>query len=202
MDEWKGIEAETISLYEEVNILPPGAVLTHPDKYADDGQSSLSNNLTYELKQCFSTYHHAGMYKMGYSANEIAYLRTDQLERYHKADLEDPDHTRLILIDCRILDLTHYSIIKVGDYIRKVLDHPYEILRRWRVSITTTQELWQIRNKTCTSVVPAKQRKHYSNNPNWDGALTLIPTTELATVDLTPKIETVGTVKLMRARQL
>ena len=202
MDGWKGAEAETISLYEQVNILPPGAVVPHPDKYADDGQSALAANLTYELKQCYSTYHHAGMYQMGYSANEIAYVRTDQLERYRKADMEDPDHTRLIWIDCRILDLTHYSVINVGNYIRKALDDPYEILKRWSVTITNAQELWHIRNKTCTSVVPAKRRKHYSNNPSWDGALTLIPTTELATVDLTPKIEIVGTEKLMKAKQL
>lgn len=202
MDEWKGIEAETISLYEEVNILPPGAVLPHRNKYVDDGRSSLSDNLTYELKQCFSTYHHWGMYEMGYSANEIAYVRTDQLERYRKADMEEPDHTRLIWIDCRILDLTHYSILNVGNYIKRVLNEPYEILRRWSVSITNAQELWKIRNKTCTSVVPAKRRQHYSNNPNWDGALTLIPTTELTTVDLTSKIGAVGMEKLMRAKQL
>jgi hypothetical protein len=202
MDEWKGIEAETISLYEDVNILPPGAVVPHRNKYVDDGRSSLSDNLTYELKQCFSTYHHWGMYEMGYSANEIAYVRTDQLERYRKADMEEPDHTRLIWIDCRILDLTHYSIINVGNYIKRVLDEPYEILRRWSVSITTAEELWKIRNKTCTSVVPEKRRKHYSNNPSWDGALTLLPTTELTTVDLTPKIGAVGMEKLMRAKQL
>lgn len=202
MEQWKGAESETIALYEQVHLLPPGTVVPHGNKYVDDGRSTVANDLSYELKQCFSTYHHEAMWRMGYSANDVAYVRTDQLQRYREWDMANPDHTRLIFIDCRILDLTHYSIIKVGNYIRKVLDDPYEILRRWSVTITNAQELWKIRDKTCTSVVPAKQRKHYCNNPNWDGALQLIPTTELMTVNLTSKIKTVGMETLMRAKQL
>ena len=201
MANWKGVETDTIRIYEEVNLFPPGTVVSNEaNTKGDDALSTVSPDLSYELKSCFSTYHHAEMFDMGYSANDIAYLRLDQLSRYRKEDKANPGHTRLIFLDCRILDLTSYSIVNVGNYVRSWVEDPYEILKRWTVSVTTSKDLWTIRKKTRTSEVPQNQRKDYYNDPEWDGLLQLIPTTELTTTTLTSQAGKIGINRLLAAR--
>jgi hypothetical protein len=201
MRSWKTAEEATISFYETVELFQKGAVVPNPrSQYGDDAISTLEAQKHYELKTCYSTFHHDQLYELGYDANETAYIRLDQLKRYYLEDLARPELKRLLYIDRRILDLSHYSIHGVKEYVSTWVTDPYEIRKIWTVTITNTRELHAMRKRTVTSTVPAKTRKDYSNDPKWDGKLLNFPTSELRTINLTSQVPIIGEEKLLEHR--
>ena len=198
MDAYKSHEQDTIKIYEELGIFPRGCVIPNPHtKYGDDFISTINSNQHWESKLVFSRYHHWDMYHNGYDANCIAYVRADQLNRYRREDLKNPKLERTIIIDCRIVDLTHWRIERVNEVTTTV---DYEIKKQWSISLTTTEQLSQLRNKCRTSTVPEEYRQEMCNDPSWDGRLVNIPTTELVTIDATPMIDSIGAARLLKAR--
>jgi hypothetical protein len=204
METWKSAEEATIRFYEEVDLFQRGVVVPNPDsQYGDDAISTTQANKRYELKTCFSTYHHAHLYSLGYDANVTAYLRLDQLMRYRREDLADQDIERLIYIDRRMLDLQRYEpLVGVKRHIDKRVKIPYDIKRTWTVTITSMEELIALRkqDKTEVSTVPEWKRQAYCNNPQWDGRLLNFPITELRTIDLTSQIRIIGEENLLEHR--
>lgn len=204
MQSWKTAEEATIRFYEEVDLFQRGVVVPNPDsQYGDDAISTTQANKRYELKTCYSTYHHPDLYRsFGFNANDTAYLRLDQLKRYRREDLADPDIHRLIYIDRRLVDLTYYEPIQGVKRFVGSIDIPYQIKKQWTVTIATTAELRALveQHKTSTSVVPAETRLAYCNNPQWDGVLLNFPTTELRTIDLTSQIKNIGVENLVAHR--
>ena len=108
-----------------------------------------------------------------------------------------PHLERTIIIDCRIVDLTHWRIERVNEVTTTV---DYEIKKLWSISLTTTAQLSQLRDKCRTSTVPEDSRMEMFNEPDWDGRLVNIPTTELVTVNATPMIDSIGADRLLKAR--
>jgi len=203
MQSWKTAEEATIRFYEEVDLFQRGVVVPNPhSQYGDDAISTVQANKRYELKTCYSTYHHAHLYGFGVNANDTAYLRLDQLKRYRREDLDDPDTQRLIYVDRRLVDLTHYKPIHGVKTFVDSIAIPYQIKKQWTVTITTTAELRALADQdmTSTSTVPEETRLAYCNNPRWDGRLLNFPTTKLRTINLTSQIETIGVENLVAHR--
>lgn len=201
MSSWKSVEKDTIHLYEQIHLFQPNAVIPNPESDVEDDFWCSTHDMTrYESKFCFSAYHHREMFEMGYDANCIAYMRLDQLQRYYDEDLKNPHLNRIIILDCRIIDLNHFSILGVNNFVRKRVDQFYEVKKRWSITLTTARELKEKEHLTLTSRVSARRRMAYCNNPNWDGYLVNIPTTEFKTMDLTPAINDIGAAELLKAR--
>ena len=192
---------ETIQLYEMVDLFPPNSVIPNSDSdYEDDFICATDPSTRYESKLCFSTFHHPELYDMGYDANEIAYIRMDQLHRYQEEDEQTPELKRVIILDCRIIDLSCSAICRVNSFISRTSKF-YEVQKRWTITLTTTKELEKISSITLTSRVPLYRRNAYCNNPNWDGWLLNIPTSELKTYNVTKAIPMVGEGVLLAARE-
>ena len=201
MRRYKRHEQETIQLYESVDLFPPKSVIPNSDSdYEDDFICATDPSTRYESKLCFSTFHHPELYDMGYDANEIAYIRMDQLQRYQEEDEQTPELKRVIILDCRIIDLSCSAICRVNSFISRTSKF-YEVQKRWTITLTTTKELEKISSITLTSRVPLYRRNAYCNNPNWDGWLLNIPTSELKTYNVTKAIPMVGEGVLLAARE-
>ena len=200
MDQWKGFEADTIKLYEEVGYFHPNTIGPGDDKFGNDMKSLINVNHFKEHKQCFSRFHEQELFKKyGFTANDLGYIRCDQMNRYLSEDREKPEITREIILDCRCVSIN--AISHVSEHIQSRGGH-YKLRRMWTVSTFTTNQLWQKRQYTKKVEVPPKIRWKHTNNPNWDGVLLLIPLNLFPTTDLSCRIEDVGIQRLLKAKRL
>ena len=124
MVEWKRHhERETIKILEEAGIFTPGAVVPNEESPYQEDYILTNGTGKIELKTIFSTVHDPKMYAKGFDANNVVYLRSDQLQRYTEKD-KTRGNIRWILFDRRLVKKTP-SIARVNQFIREKIGANY-----------------------------------------------------------------------------
>jgi len=200
MSKWKDDELDTIRIYEEVGLMFPGTLTNGVNRFAEDVRSVTCPSVAGEFKTCYSTHHAQNLFdQTGATANDLGYIRIDQLRRYREEFGKGNHECLRLYLDRRILDIS--SVEASQDYVYKKCKVPYEVkYPYWTVTTFTIEELWNKRKMCIKSEVPTSTKHLFCNNPNWDGLLLLIDTRQFTTTNLTAHIPTIGTKRLLRAR--
>ena len=200
MSKWKDDELDTIRIYEEVGLMFPGTLTNGVNRFAEDVRSVTCPSVAGEFKTCYSTHHVQELFEQtGATANDLGYIRIDQLRRYREQFGESSHECLRLYLDRRILDIS--SVEASQDFVSKRCNVPYEVkYPYWTVTTFTIEELWKKRKWCKKSEVPTSTKRLFCNDPNWDGLLLLIDTRQFTTTNLTAHIPTIGIERLLKAR--
>ena len=123
MSKWKDDELDTIRIYEEVGLMFPGTLTNGVNRFAEDVRSVTCPSVAGEFKTCYSTHHEQDLFEQtGATANDLGYIRIDQLRRYREQFGESSHECLRLYLDRRILDIS--SVEASQDFVSKRCNVP------------------------------------------------------------------------------